>query len=201
MSRFLPILAILVSLSCQKPGTVVGSGPPPPLRSDGLIPLKVGFEWIYRTTIYDTAGAAYQIYFDTTRVYRDTVIEKVRWFDMEKILSTIRNLQTNQYDGVWRWSDGYTYRLFTTTLGDSVILSSNADQGITYTKLVALYTPVSTPAGNFNAYEYHYVVSRYGYTVNEYYIVPGIGLVKQEAYIWTTGHHVLTTDLVAAVLH
>ena len=64
-----------------------------PTNFTGMLPLHIGNEWIYRTTIYDTSGAISNQTYDTLQINGDTVID----CDTKYILKRTYNF----YDGVF----------------------------------------------------------------------------------------------------
>jgi hypothetical protein len=165
------ILALLLLnlVGCNDLGT-----PPPSVESavalDGVIPLKVGYYWIYRISDFDTTGQLLgtRPRPDTTWIDRDTMILGERWF-----INNFGSVETNRNGEMWAMYNGTPRLTFPKSLNDSAFT-----WGGIYIKLVSITDTVSVPAGVFRSYQYREVYTTENNVYDTHFIVPHKGVVK-----------------------
>ncbi|GEM_PF-1524189 len=173
--------------------------PQPPVisnNSDGMVPLKVGNEWIYRYFMYDTSGNEIATFLDTVAVERDTIIGNERWYRVPRLKpadADFFDFYTNRIDGLWvlqrvigpNSDTAFSYLTFKypTQPGDSW---GNFVGDSTRTSSIAEI--IITPSGTDTCikYEDHFQLYPTDSIIFWYYFKPGKGWVMFEIYS-TTG--------------
>jgi hypothetical protein len=153
-----------------------------------LVPLDVGNEWEYEITRYDSTG---NINFQnnyTSKIFKDTVINGIRWYC--DIPYYIRNWYTNKSDGYWIFFKAGSHGVLQDT---SLLLYKYPTYvGEIYGnpnypfEVVSVDVEVIVPAGKFRTIHFSQVLSSSNsplVTSHETYICPGIGFIKSED-IW-----------------
>ncbi len=140
-----------------------------------IMPLKTGNIWTYKETVTQIQDA-------TTITTEETYIASISgitsvnaedWFDVKNFLGKGDNaLLQNKSDGVW-FSAGNTSGLFFKYPAE--VNSTFTNQGGTFT-LVSTSANVQSGNKSYTCYQYS-TVSQAGTEIN-YYVAPGVGLVK-----------------------
>lgn len=103
---YIPFLLALImgfANGCKDQPTESPTAPP----QSGIVPLQMGYQWIYEVTHYDTVGTVLSITRDTTKVVRVVQISGERWFDFGNGV-----LRTNRDSGLWEMFMERSYLLY-----------------------------------------------------------------------------------------
>jgi hypothetical protein len=160
-------LLLLSMIACNDLGTPLSTDESSTVV-DGVIPFKVGYQWVYRLSAFDTAGQFVGARPDTMRIDRDTMILGERWF-----ITNYRIVETNRNGEVWTIYNGSLRLSFPKTLNDSAYT-----WGGIYIKLVSTNDTITVPAGVFRSYQYHEVYTTLGNVYDTHFLVPHKGVVK-----------------------
>ena len=147
--------------------------------SDGLIPMKVGYTWIYLTSAYDTTGYQFTYHtIDTLKITRDTLINNELWFVFNDSF-----IKINRGDGVWYLSKGIPKLNYPLTLNDSACFGTQSDPCGDYLKLVKIDQPITVLGRKYTANVYDWLFQftdlELGY---KRYVANHIGIIREEAY-------------------
>ena len=170
------VLAILLLFSCSEPTE-------PDSSIFELVPLDVGNEWEYAITRYDTTGNILYEHNGTSKIFKDTVFNGIRWYC--DIPYYICNWYTNKSDGYWIFYQTMNGQ----TLRDTAILLYKYPTyvGEIYgnpeypSEVVSVDEEISVPAGNFKVIHITHDLTADNYSPMisyETYICPGIGFIK-----------------------
>jgi hypothetical protein len=180
------ILIILFFVSCTHSTT---SNPviTPNNDSTGIWPMKVGNEWIYETTIYDSNNVITGKYNDTLKIIKDTILGSEKAFMLESPRAKLAYASPKPYyirpDGVYADPDGYgtihLYIKYPAIINEMYFLCQNCGDT---TIISSLSQWISTIAGSFNCINYsrrvHIDNNLYRYSLESYFSV-GIGKIKE----------------------
>ena len=154
-----------------------------PIENDELeiIPLKLGNEWEYEQTTFDSTGKIVIIDYDIQSVLKDTIISNIKWYQYN---NSNFGWYTNKEDGYW------IYKLADTSLiadrdTTHLVFKQNYDNVAEYNgfEIVSVDTIIVVPAGNFNCIHLSYKwndSNNYLLYSYEIFLSPGIGRVKWE---------------------
>lgn len=194
MLQFFTIFLLLaVVAGCSKSDDNQDQPPATP----SLIPLQIGNNWNYRSTMQDTVITTH---FNT--VIGDTSIRDEDWFIMtyDNQVSVLLN---NRSDGLWFWNNSKS------TMGTSILyyrypVPAGTEYYTTdsvFVSVVSVNESVTVPMGTFSCY--HYTMKYPGNAVYQEYYCPGTGLIKLEKY-YVDGSIIILKDkveLLSAVLY
>ena len=149
-----------------------------------IIPLKMGNNWDYIRTVYDSAGIVQYTENINYLVIRDTIIHYERWFGLTNTPASI--YYTNKYNGYWLYRKKVPNYFPNDT--SFLIYKYPANVGDIYNgfgyqrEVVAVNKLISVPAGSFNTI--HYVdtflpPNNYLQESFEIFVARGIGIVKR----------------------
>ncbi|MEP7217366.1 MAG: hypothetical protein ABI876_00535, partial [Bacteroidota bacterium] len=145
-------------------------------QSGKLIPLALGNQWLYATTLYDSTGATTGTRTDTTKVNADTLIQGEQWFFFNDDHAAPT---ANRSDGLYYWDPASgTARIYIRipgTVGDSY------ERGNLRYTLVSTNTTVTVPAGVFSCYQLLVTDANNSNVESTISIAPGTGTVKIES--------------------
>ena len=176
--KIILIAGIIILLNgCSKDNPVISSG-----TGIGILPLKIGNEWVssVETKVYyngDTVNIGFHSY-DTsyTVIKLEMTIDGIKWYSD----STSDLLMTNLADGLYFGSSskgsfmkGIVFKypckagdVFGSLLGTMTVAATNVS--------------VTTIAGTFECIQYRTIQqTSYSTITTEYYLSPGIGIIKQ----------------------
>jgi hypothetical protein len=164
---------VLITLpGCSKDSITGGDSTPLP----HLIPLAIGNYWNYSVSIYDTAGAQPVSYVDSSqwRVLSDTAIGGYRWYRFAG------SYACNKSDGFWMYLSATPslYFRYPVIEGDTVAT------GGSLTVVVMAVAERDTIAGGMR-FCHRYRVHIASALTTEYFIQPGLGIVRYDQYSQT----------------
>ncbi len=177
MNRALaPIAIALVSMAgIAGCGESSPSGNDDPNNAKVLLPLAVGNQWRYETTIYDSTGKSKK-QTDTTTIRRDTTIQGEKWFFFNNDTDPPT---ASRGDGVYYWdTKANAARIFLRYPGT---VGSSYERGSQRYTLSSINTTVNVPAGSFTCYQVVLTDQNSPGVTGTISIAPGIGTVKIEA--------------------
>ena len=174
---FVLFLFLIPFIGCNKDDDISNS-----ISSVSLVPLKVGSQWIYRNTNYDTLGNVQQIFLDTVKISGDTTIEGVNWYkiDADSIF------YTNKSNGFWVM---YIYSSGPISNTQSLIAKYPAEVmdywpiplGI-QVQLLDIGSNYSVPAGRYSYYKYSYTDTIKHALLQYKYFSAGTGMIREEDF-------------------
>lgn len=171
------VAGLLLIAACDTTGI-----PSEDVTGESLIPLRIGNEWIWRTTEQSFVdGWPDSVYFDTTRVVSDVVLEDERWYTLRTSDGDV--LATNRPSGYWESGPG--------GIGAHLVFQHPAEVGDTFpaisafdssfVRVMSLDTTITVPAGMFQAVHYAQITTTNGLSFTcDFFVAPGVGLVKTE---------------------
>lgn len=207
-------LTIVLLLATLAPFISCKNGPPGPPRppeildnSDGLIPLRVGNEWIYQYYLYDTSGAVIATFLDTVKVKKDTVLGNERWYNAPRLKPAdvdFLDFYTNRINGLWvrrrvirpDWDTAFYYLTFKYPVDQGQFWGSQLGDS---TRAISINEIVTTPSGVDTCikYEDHFQLYAADGIIFYYYLRPNKGWVMFEIYSKTnSGRQYLLNRLV-----
>jgi hypothetical protein len=200
------LVAALVA-GCKKDSNTVGPGGGTNTGSV-IYPLSVGNQWVYRTTRMDSTGAILEQYTDTTLILRDTTIAGTTWY-----ISTGNLMQLNKADGLWFRVDGgmglmeFLFLKYPASAGDSYEITFG-QLSLGAMSVQSTGVSVDVPAGTYTCHLYRLPSpmppSGGSASYIEFSACPGVGLIKNESFVKTTGGITYSDsrgELVSVVLH
>jgi hypothetical protein len=143
--------------------------------------MKVGYQWVYLWSSYDTAGrqsSGHEL--DTVRIVRDTSINAEHWFIFSDGV-----VRTNRADGVWFLAKDGPRLGFPATLNDSTCTAPTPFQCEYYLKLVQVNRQIHVVGGTYAANVYDWMFPNLGTWSGlgyRYYTTPHLGHVRIESY-------------------
>jgi hypothetical protein len=165
----LAVALVLCLASCDDIGTqteVIGV----------IMPMKIGNEWVYKETAFDSVGQPIAIDYDTVRIARDSSLLGEMWF-----LDNHGILQTNRQDGRWVFAGTpYMTEKYPARLNDSYVVQDSLS-GI-LARVSGANISVVVPAGAYEAYGYRWSRLTTANAVADFFFVPNIGMVKAATY-------------------
>ena len=165
------VLAFLI-MSCNQKNEVLTSTQ----YSEHLIPLAVGNSWTYSRSDYDTLGKVTTTYTYPTRIEYDTIVGGVHWFSLLDVDVSV--WYRDSVAGVVMYPSNKLLYKYPASKQDSFPAAIG-----TYTmKVISIDTTINVTAGTFTCYAYLEANPPDSYFIYYYYVSPGIGVVKSEAY-------------------
>jgi hypothetical protein len=174
------ILLLFSFASCNKEDNPISALE----ESNAIRNLKVGNQWTYRITSYDSLGVANEAYTTTFTIVRDTVFQGETWY----ILSngkTENELLINRTDGLWNVPFYYLVPTSEPVLEAKYPVSINdswTKSDSTITKCTAKDIIVNSPVGNYKCVQYS-ILSKAGDILVNYYYACKFGNIKGEYYM------------------
>lgn len=152
-------------------------------HSNEIIPLAVGHKWEYHIDIYDTTGNITWNFNSSNIIIGDSTIENTKWFYFDKNALYFSLLP-----------DGYHYynKYETDSLKNILVYKFPCNAGETYNdyKVAKVDTQITVPAGTFNCIMYSLRKESSSDFANiDFFIKPGVGIVKTIEYGFLTNHH------------
>jgi len=174
------ILLLFSFISCNKEDNPVSELE----ESNTIMNLKVGNQWTYRITSYDSLGAAKEVYSTTFTILRDTIFQGETWYISNNGKSD-NELLINRNDGLWILAYYYLIPVSEPELEAKYPVSIN-DSWIkpdsTITKCTAKDIIVNSPVGNYKCVQYS-ILSKAGDIIVNYYYACRFGNIKGEYYM------------------
>jgi len=164
-SRTLICLSILVVIGCEKKDSIVN----PPEELTEIVPLKIGNQWTFVRTEFDTLGSITRIDTIQYKIIEDTLINNQKWFRQ----SYWTVLYRNDEEGFWEYNNepklAYKY-----PAQEGSIFYNNYGWKVT---VISTDTLINTPLGILHCYQYQ--LDFYGFKTNNF-LSPGFGFVYME---------------------
>ena len=173
--KIIPILIILTTSpffeTCKKDDNPISSG-----ASVDLLPFKIGNQWAFEVTTFDSTGKIQFTAADTIAVLSDTVIQGAQWF------ITNNGIYRSASDGVWVWRGLplYVYK-YPVATGDTFHTTSAT------VKVISTNEQLTVPKGTLTCYHYQQTNTAYGGYQSNDYLCPGVGFVSLEEGRTTVG--------------
>ncbi len=153
----------------------------PTKHNDEIFPLAIGNKWVYQKTLGNG--------FDTTCTYQimmDTILNNEKWYGYGCTL-----LQNNE-SGLWAIliDDSSTNRNPTLFYKYPALAGQEYEYTDIKVKVISINEEVTVPAGKFICYHYRFPLYKEEYleVYMDYYLSPGVGMVKVEEYDWYNGY-------------
>lgn len=185
---FVIALTIIVLGSCKKSETPIAN-------VFQILPLKIGYNWHYRTTINDTIVLNHD-----NLVEKDTTIgSNENWFILTYDQNT-RMICKDRGDGLWFFITNPTFPQGAESLYYRYPSTENyryqTVDGVVVT-VASISTKVTVSAGTFHCYRYNTTYPS-GEVYSEYF-APGVGMILLEKYDASKGSNNITerTELVS----
>ena len=170
------LLSIILISSCAKDNTLE----PRWIRTEGMIPLKVGFKWTWNVINYNENGSIQQSYPYITEVVKDTLINGEYWFILRENGSLSTSPMTNREGATYSYYAGRPTITFNTIIEDTSVSSSNSNGSY----LVSKNNKIQGPLGEFDCNLYRVFVN-----INEkklleanYYLEYNKGIIRTESF-------------------
>lgn len=174
------ILLLISLISC---GESTVNEPPKKSNKNEIVPLSVGTYWKYKYTDYDTINP--KISFSEERITKDTTINNVKYFVLEKLFSKNKSFCYNDNNGYFQNSKDYNvFVKYPAQVGEIFYMNPYSDT----VKVISVNQKITVPAGTFECYHYQsfdtiprtenngVVREKYLAKVDFYYSV-GVGMV------------------------
>jgi hypothetical protein len=142
---FIPLLFIGL-ISCEDSKLTE----PVPTFQEGMIPLKVGFKWTYKVSIFDESGILVDTHFYSVEVVKDTLIDNEIWFFLGLDGTSLGNLYTNRNNVTYFYNNGNPSITYNTIMEDTTIATQNCNG----TYLISKNKFIQIPYGNFTCNQY-----------------------------------------------
>lgn len=145
-----------------------------PNNAKPLLPLAVGNQWLYESTIYDSTGRATSKK-DTTAIRMDTTIQGEKWyfFNDDRVTPT-----ASRTDGIYYWDTKLNVaRLYLKYPGT---VGSTYERGSQRYTITSINTNVDVPAGVFSCYQVGFTDQNVPGLRGTISMSPGVGTVKIE---------------------
>jgi hypothetical protein len=150
-----------------------------------LLPLRVGNQWSYILTTYDTSGNVQSADTNIVQIVRDTMIQNERWYLVGNS-SSAPEIITNRANGLWylrvgmRWWQAVLYAKYPASVNDSWSGPDSAVVTVTSTN-----TAVTVPRGTYVCLRYSYFDPHIQAVNQIKNICPGYGIIEDEFYTQT----------------
>jgi len=145
-----------------------------------ILPLEIGTSWIYEVSALDTTVNDLRVIkTDTFSIIRDTVISGSRWFEVNGLGGEMA-YATNWKEGLYYARPGgepFLWIKYPAEVGDT--FTSMIGEIEANTVMAGTGLEMKVPAGDFFCHKYIQKVGPMEMTTN-YYLAPGVGLVKLE---------------------
>ena len=168
----------IIFSSCKKSD----SNPVNPGTVNYSISLKIGNEWTYLATSFDSTGNVTQKDTVTFKIQGDTTIQNEKWYFIG-IGNIAYELLTNRSDGLWyMMTNGslkgipYLFAKFPCQVNGTFLSIDSMS-----TKVLSINQNVSVPAGDYICYDFQ-VTDKYGSRYAEKYFPIGNLFVKDVFY-------------------
>lgn len=176
------ILFVLLSmvLGCKKDEGPTG---PPATPSSVIMPLKVGNQWTFSATFYDSNGVALNgSGLTTISIIRDTTITGEKWYLLGVFGIASGSLLANRSDGLWEIDPGssspYLIFKFPASAGDTYSTSSLGGKIV----VGSISSSITVPQGAYSCYEYKLYLQPSNQLNSVVYFAPNAGIIKQDSY-------------------
>lgn len=151
----------------------------------GMIPLKVGFNWTWNVTLFDQNGKVLESHLWYVEIVKDTMINNEKWF-LEKEGNTLSAYPITNRDGVtYSYSNGHPSIIFNTIIEDTTLPSTNSNGSYLVSKNILIHVPY----GNFtcNNYRVYLDFNDKKILVQNYYLEFNKGIIKTESFSYKSG--------------
>jgi len=176
-------ILLLLAFGCQNKDNPVET----PTALEPIVPLKIGNQWFFQLSYFDTSGNVLLTTTDSFKVFRDSTIANEQWFVMSYYGGSTL-VCTNRKDGFWSFERDSQY----------LILKYPATPNEIYptidatARFVSSEAVLTVPKGTFTCYKYEHAWTRLNGFKSYSYWKPGIGFVRVEIasnaggkpYIW-----------------
>jgi|WetSurMetagenome_2_1015567.scaffolds.fasta_scaffold631758_1 hypothetical protein len=169
-------LSIILNFSCTKDNILE----PKLIKTEGMIPLKVGFKWTWNVINYNEDGSIQQSYPYFTEVTKDTIINGENWFILREKDSSITSIMTNREGVSYSYNSGQPRISFNTIIEDTSVSSTNSNGSY----LVSKNNIIQGPLGEFNCNLYHVFINvdERKLLVTNYYLENNKGIIRTESF-------------------
>jgi hypothetical protein len=151
-----------------------------PAAVGGILPLKIGNNWIYELYGMDTTSNRMRVFkIDTFSVIGDTLINDSLWYVLDG-LGEDSTMARNIENGLWFLRKGrppFLFAKYPAVLGDKYNTVSEAVE--LSTEVISTGARINVPAGPFTCFKYQQIVDP-PHAINNFYFAPGVGLIKMD---------------------
>lgn len=196
VSLGISLLIILLAASCGDKSTN-------PKQVGEIWPLKIGSQWSFQLTEFDTNAVVISIDTLVLEVVKDTIIHNETFYLLTA--NGVRDPEvwpmTNRDDGLWYYRDPDTIVIlikYPVTVGESFFQLHDS------LVVVSIDTLVTLPGGSFHCVRYDDYLITTGRLLGQIYAAPGVGLIKKEDFSQTFGGRLYLSEvmeLISYVLH
>jgi hypothetical protein len=174
------LLSVILILSCDKDKILE----PQSIRTDGMIPLKVGFKWTWNVINYNENGSIQQSYPYFTEVVKDTIINGENWFILRESDSLSTSLMTNRKGVTYSYYAGQPTIAFNTIIEDTSVSSTNSNGSC----LVSKNNKIQGPLGEFNCnlYQVFIKINEKKLLETNCYLEYNKGIIRTESFTHKT---------------
>lgn len=163
----------LLSLSCRDQVVPAGS----PTKTDAIIPLAVGNQWVIRTYSWDSTGFPNVAMIDTDRIVRDTVIQLERWFIWRTGICV-----TNRSTGYWVLvsSTPELFLKYPTSRNDQYLYGGDT------VEVTAVDTSITVSSGTFPCVRYNVKYEIANFVSQVLFVSANKGEIRREIFTRTS---------------
>ena len=189
--KSLPYLVALILVSCSSKTTE-----PTDNTSNNFIPLKIGNIWNYNSEMYDSTGSSIGVWSDTVKIIGDTTINGELWYwsysrfhdGISTSLAKVSSSGYLVYDSQVLINSGVLRYKYPGSVGETYLVKMQfIDSLYSYSRqIMSVNANVTVPSGTYSCYLYYNARLRLTDFAEvleaEYYICPGMGIVRQNFY-------------------
>jgi hypothetical protein len=150
-----------------------------PFESKVIIPLKVGNQWTYRITTFDSSGHTMFYGSLVLSIVNDTVIQNERWF----LWNDGGALYTNRRDGYWLFNNGASllYVKYPASKGDIYRYGTDSLYA-PITRIISIDSLIAVPMGIFSCFVHEWREITGDYISSVSFYSPNIGLIREDLF-------------------
>jgi len=165
-----------------------------------IMKLSVGNTWTYESTRIDTLGNILSIDTIFTHIYRDTVIDNVRWYvTTDEVPMKVNSMLTHRDDGLWTCGPPESMLAkYPANINDTWTDANNYNRYWLKAKGVI----AAVPMGTFSTYKYLSIPNdAYSADSTLIYYAPGYGPVKSRFWPETPSREEYRLELIEMALN
>jgi hypothetical protein len=179
--NLISLFVILIISSCNNEDNIIV--PTKKISNNKIVPLSIGNNWLYLSN--DNLTVKPTISYSDERIAKDTIINNVKYFVLEKLFSSDKSFCYNDSLGYFQSSKDYNVNIkYPVQVGEVFYMNPFSDT----VKVVSINQKITVPAGTFECIHYQsfdtfsrtddngVVIGKYLAKVDFYYSV-GVGMV------------------------
>lgn len=188
------LFIILLNTSCNNNQLLE----PQEIISEGIIPLKVGYKWIWEVTSYNRDGDKIDSHLYYNEVIKDTISNGENWFILMDNGNPPTYIGTNRNGVYYSFYLGQPTITFNTVIEDTSLESTNSNRSY----LMSKNNLIQGPLGEFNCnlYQIFMNINENKFLEQNYYLEYNKGIIRTESYSYNmdgSSYIAVTTELVS----